>query len=329
MMHAKTILYSVSAILFCLLAMGMFYYGYKTFYIESETTEAPDYVYHFALIAEESDNDYWRLIEEGAKKAASENNIYLEYVAPQKADNDQALMLLDRMISAKVDGIITQGIEGPHFVDLVHKGIERGIPITTIDTDVTSSERKAYVGSDNFHAGKQLGEAIIKYTTDEQYVGIVTGRQDAVNQQERVDGLKEAVADYPRIKVVATEVSNITKTGAAKATYSLLKEHPEITALAGTSALDGVGMVEGLKDIAPNKDVYVAAFDILPETLELIKENKINATIAQYPEEMGYDAIGVMMDLQAKDMLENEKYTKTRIIRQEDLRNESETDTIK
>src|SRR5699024_5289557 len=115
-----------------------------------------------------------------------ENDIYLEYVAPEKADNDQALMLLDRMISAKVDGIITQGIEGQHFVDLVHKGIERGIPIMTIDTDIASSERKAYVGSDNFRAGKQLGESIINDTSGKQYVGIVTGRKDSVNQQERV-----------------------------------------------------------------------------------------------------------------------------------------------
>src|SRR5699024_5149976 len=185
------------------------------------------------------------------------------------------------------------------------------IPIMTIDTDIASSERKAYVGSDNFRAGKQLGESIINDTSGKQYVGIVTGRKDSVNQQERVEGLKEAVADHPRITVVSTEVSNITKTGAAQATYSLLKEHPEITALVGTSALDGAGIVEGLKDIAPNKDVYVATFDILPETLELINDDKIAATIAQYPEEMGYNAIGVMMDLQEKDILENEKHTET------------------
>ncbi|HLR04036.1 MAG TPA: sugar-binding protein [Virgibacillus sp.] len=327
-MHMRSILYTVSAVLFCAFALGMFYYGYKTFYIESDAEEADDYTYHFALIAEESDNDYWRLVEKGAKTAARENDIYLEYVAPEKADNDQALMLLDRMISAKVDGIITQGIEGQHFVDLVHKGIERGIPIMTIDTDIASSERKAYVGSDNFRAGKQLGESIINDTSGKQYVGIVTGRKDSVNQQERVEGLKEAVADHPRITVVSTEVSNITKTGAAQATYSLLKEHPEITALVGTSALDGAGIVEGLKDIAPNKDVYVATFDILPETLELINDDKIAATIAQYPEEMGYNAIGVMMDLQEKDILENEKHTETMIIRKEDLQNGTEKDII-
>src|SRR5699024_4574280 len=152
---------------------------------------------------------------------------------------------LARIMSAKVDDIITQGFMVKHYVELFQKGIELGIPNITIDTDIASSERKAYVGSDNFRAGKQIGESIINDTSGKQYVGIVTGRKDSVNQQERVEGLKEAVADHPRITVVSTKVSNITKTGAAQPTYSLLKEHPEITALVGTSALDGAGIVEG------------------------------------------------------------------------------------
>src|SRR5699024_8361336 len=133
--------------------------------------------------AEEADNDYWDLIQKAAQKAARENEIYVAYIAPETADNDEALTLLNRMNPAKVDRIITDGIEGQKFVDLVHKGIERGIPIITIDTDVENSERKAYVGSNNYKAGQLLGQAIIKNTKGKQYIGIVTGRNDSISQQ--------------------------------------------------------------------------------------------------------------------------------------------------
>src|SRR5699024_3211440 len=166
----------------------MLIYGYKTFYIESDTNESKDYKYHFALRAEETGNDYWRLIEKGAKKAAMENNIQLEYVAPQKADNKEMLRLLDRMILAKVEGIMIKGIEGDCVAELVNKGNEHHLPIMTIDTDVKSSERKTYIGTDNFYAGHLSAKTIIENTTGEQYVGIVTGRFDAVNQQERIAG---------------------------------------------------------------------------------------------------------------------------------------------
>lgn len=319
--NLKLLLYTLFGVLFVISFVGMVIYGYKTFVIESNNVvESKDYDYHFALIAEESENDYWRLIEKGAKRAAKENNIFLEYVAPQKVDNDKLLKLLDRMISAKVDGIIIQGVEGERFIELVHKGVEKTIPIITIDTDVKASERKLYVGTDNFYAGQLAGKAVIENTTGVQYVGIVTGRFDAINQQERIAGFKQAIEAEDRIHIVATKESNITEIGASKATYTLLKQYPDITAIVGTSALDGVGIVDGLQEIAPFKDIYITAFDVLPETLSLIRKGKIDATIAQYPEEMAYKAVMAMIDLQESETLKDKILTSTEIIEKEDLR---------
>lgn len=298
----------------------MIYFGYRTFYIEKEAIEQQEYDYHFVLISEELDNDYWRLVEQGAKKAALEHNIFLEYVGPPKADNDQLLKLLDRMISMKVDGIMTQGVEGEAFVDLVFKGVENRIPIVTIDADVKSSVRKAYVGTNNFYAGQLAGKAMIEKTDGEQYVGIITGRFDAMNQQERIAGFKDAIQAVDRIQIVGVRESNITETGAAQATYALLKEYPSITALVGMSALDGAGIVEGLHEFSSNKEVYVSAFDVLSETMNLIQNDKIETTIAQYPIEMGYEAVLTMVELQRHDVLETEVFIPTQIIDKENLK---------
>lgn len=315
----KRVLYTIAISIFLISFGAMLYYGYKTFYIKKEAILSDESTYHFALIAEETENDYWRLVERGAMEYANENDIYLEYVAPKRADNEQLLRLMDRLIAAKVDGIIIQGIEGERFVDLVHKSIERGIPVITIDTDVKSSERNAYVGTDNYYAGQLAGRTIIENTTGKQYVGIVTGRFDAINQQQRIEGLKDEIASHPRIQIVATMESNITRIGATQATYELLKEHPEINALIGTSSLDGIGMVTGLEEIAPKKEVYITAFDVLPRTLELIQRNKINATIAQYPVEMGSKSVEVMIELQEQVLLNNEIFTETRILEKDDV----------
>ncbi|RDW20718.1 sugar-binding protein [Oceanobacillus chungangensis] len=319
----KRVLYTISIAVFLTSFTAMLYYGYKTFYIQSEFAKSNNYTYHFALIAEESENEYWRLIEQGARQAAEENAIFLEYVAPKRADNEQLLRLMDRLIAAKVDGIITQGVEGERFVDLVHKAVERGIPVITIDTDVKSSERNAYVGTDNFYAGQLAGRTIIENTTGEQYVGIVTGRLDAINQQQRIEGLKQEIASHPRIEIVALMESNITRIGATQATYELLKKHPEINALVGTSSLDGIGMVKGLEEIAPNKEVYITAFDVLPRTLDLIRSNKIDATIAQYPIEMGSKSVEVMIELQEQVLLNKEVFTETRILEKDDVQQSS------
>ncbi|SFB01736.1 ribose transport system substrate-binding protein [Lentibacillus halodurans] len=319
MSNSKLLLYTLSGVVFCISLIGMVIYGYKTFFIQTEKVESADYSYHFALIAEEADNEYWRQIEKGAKEAAAKHNIYLEYLAPTRANNDKLLKLLDRMISAKVDGIIVQGVQGERFVDLVHKAVEREIPIITVDSDVPNSERKAYVGTDNFQAGKLAGKALIDNTTGEQYVGIVTGRFNAINQQQRLKGFKEAIKDTPRIHVVDIEESNITSIGAAQATYSLLKQYPLINMFLGTSALDGIGIVDGIEEIAANEDFTIIGFDLLPETIHLLQEGAMNATIAQYPNKMGKKSVNVLFELQEQDILDDKIYTDTRIIEKGDL----------
>ncbi len=313
--YRKRLIFLLATILFIVSCSVMLYFGYKTFYIEENNNNAADnYRYHFALIAEETENAYWRLIEDGAKKAAREKEIYLEYVAPKKADNDQLLVLFDRMIAAKVDGIIIQGIEGNRFVDLVHKAIERNIPVITIDTDVKSSERKAYVGTDNYYAGQLAAQTIIQHTQGEQRVGIVMGRLDAINQKERLAGFKEEIKNAPRIEIADIKESQITKIGAAQAAYEIYKQHPSITALVGMSALDGIGIVQGMQEVAPEKELYITSFDILPETVEYIKQGDIDATISQYPKQMGRTSIDTLITLQNKDLLKNEKFIDTSII---------------
>ncbi|MFD2211223.1 sugar-binding protein [Virgibacillus halophilus] len=323
---SKFTLIVIGCVIFFISLIGMIIYGYKTFAISPLDQKAEkDYSHHFALVAEENENDYWRLVKKGAEESAEKNHVNLEYVAPKKADNDELNRLLDRMIAAKMDGIIVQGIKGQRFKDLVHKSVERDIPIVTVDTDAKASERKAYVGTNNIEAGKLLGKSLLENTSGEQYVGIITGRNEAINQQERIQGFREMVKGHKRIHIIAIRESHITKNGATIASYKLLKQYPKINAFVGMSALDGPGIVEGVKEVAPFKNTYVLAFDTLPETMQLMKAGKIDATVAQYPEQMGNDAVEVLIRLQGKDLLDNLIYTKTNIITKEDVQRQDKT----
>ncbi|SFM26632.1 ribose transport system substrate-binding protein [Gracilibacillus orientalis] len=302
---------------FCL----MLYYGKETFYIDQQAATQEMYDYHFALVTEEVGNNYWHFIEKGAKQAAEEHNVYLEYVGPKVTDTDERLDTLDRMIAANVDAIITKGMSDPRFRQLVQKAKEHQIPVATIDTDNSGSGRDFYVGTDNFEAGYLAGKTMIEETEGEQKVVAIIGLKDAQNQMERLEGFEEAISQEERIELVAVAESNITELGAADATYQLLKSRSDITAIFGISALDGMGIVQAIDEFQPTTRPYVLAFDILPETLELIEDDKIQATIAQYPEEMGKMAVKEMYQLHQKDQPENIHHTKTGVIKKEDVMN--------
>jgi ribose transport system substrate-binding protein len=302
---------------FCL----MLYYGKETFYIDQQAASEQMYDYHFALVTEEVGNNYWRLIEKGAKQRAEELNIYLEYVGPKVTDTDERLDTLDRMIAANVDAIITKGMSDPRFRQLVQKAKEHNIPVATIDTDNATSGRDFYVGTDNFEAGYLAGKTLIEETEGEQKVVVIIGQKDAQNQMERLEGFEQAINQEKRIELVAVAESNITELGAADATYQLLKSRSDITAIFGITALDGMGIVQAIQEFQPTTRPYVLAFDILPETIDLIEDDKIQATIAQYPEEMGQKAVEEMYQLYQNGTPEQIHHTKTGVIKKEDIMN--------
>ena len=60
--------------------------------IESASDEAVStYQYHFVLVPEELDNEYWQLVQKGAADAAEVHRVYLEYLGPKQADLDDHL----------------------------------------------------------------------------------------------------------------------------------------------------------------------------------------------------------------------------------------------
>ncbi|GAE95150.1 sugar ABC transporter [Gracilibacillus boraciitolerans JCM 21714] len=292
----------------------MLYFGKETFYIENELAADDPYNYHFVLITEEVGNDYWRLIEKGAKEAAAEHDIYLEYIGPKVTDNEERLATFDRMITAGVDGIITKGMNDPEFAELVRKAASRNIPVATIDTDNEQSGREFYVGTDNYRAGLLAGKTLIEQTTGEQRVAVIIGLATAQNQLERLNGFEDAIAESDRIELVDVAESNITELGAAQATYQLLKKHSNITAFFGTSALDGIGIVQGIEEMRPRERPYVIAFDILPETLTEIEQGTIQATVAQYPEKMGRRSVELMLEIYNKKTVDSIHFTDTGIV---------------
>ncbi|MGE6630270.1 sugar-binding protein [Bacillus sp. NPDC077027] len=299
----------------------LFILGQDLFEIESapENAALKAYDYHFVLVPEELDNEYWRLVQKGAVDAASSYHVYLEYLGPRQADIDDHLKTIDMAIAGHVDGIMTQGLDEKRYKPLFQKAKDKGIDIVTVDTDVEGSKREVYVGTDNYYAGFIAGQALIADTKGEQYVGIVMGRRDAVHQQLRVNGFRDAIMAEKRIHIVGIEESSITKSGASGAAYQLLSEHANLNAFYGTSALDGIGIIQATQQYMTSTDSYIIAFDTLPETLQALGQGKIDAVVVQHPYQMGYQAVETLVRLQKGEKEEMLQHTGTSVIRKEDL----------
>ncbi|HEY4553557.1 MAG TPA: sugar-binding protein [Bacillaceae bacterium] len=297
------------------------YFADKMFQLSRQEVDksVPEYRHHFVLVPEEVDNDYWRLVEQGARAAARNHGVLLEYAGPKQANVEEHLKRLEISAAASVDGVMTQGLNENQFTPIINKLMEKGIPVVTVDTDAPGSNRIAYIGTDNYYSGFIAGKALLAGTAGPTYVGIITGGFQSAHQQLRVQGFKDAVAEESRIVITAVEESRITRINAAEMANKILTEHPETNAFFGTSALDGIGIAEAVLQANRALDTYIIAFDSISETVDYIQRGIIQATVIQKPYDIGYKAVETMAAIREGKKVPELNFTETKVLYREDL----------
>lgn len=274
--------------------------------------------YHFVLIVEENNHPYWNLLSKGAVDAAEEQDVLLEITGPFRSSLTEHANLLDKAITAMPDGIFVQGLDDVAETPLINKGVEKGIPIITIDTDAALSRRISYVGTDNYQSGLKLGQYVAAQTKTPQKIALISGSKGATNQRERVNGISDALKGTGH-EIIAMGFSNISRVQAGQEAEKILKQYPETTMMIGTSGLDAIGIYDAVRR-TKQEEIIIYGYDNLPETLNLVSSGKIKGTVVQEPYEMGRKAVQLMLDYKKGSAIPSTVYTDTRILTAKDVK---------
>lgn len=115
---------------------------------------------------------------------------------------------IDYFISLGVDAIVVVPVDSQAICASVKKAKDAGIPFFTIDRAPIGCEIDMTVQSDNYMAGKQSGEAMVKLLTEKygEPKGTVLELQGDLGQnvaQLRGAGFNDVIKNYPNIKVIS------------------------------------------------------------------------------------------------------------------------------
>lgn len=235
----------------------------------------------------------------GAKTAAGTLGVQYQWVVPQNTQGSTQVRILEDLIAKKVDGIAISVNEPKSVEAAIKKAVASGIKVVTFDSDSPKSGRSMYIGTINTAAGETMGQSMAKAIDGDGEVAIVTGQLGAVNLNERIAGIKSALAKYPKIRIVATEGTEDDLAKAVSTTESILRGHPALKGIFGVSQVGGpaVSKVMATKEFANKKGaVKVFAFDDLPDTVKGVKEGYIQGIMVQRPVTMGKLAVEHLVD---------------------------------
>lgn len=195
-----------------------------------------------AVILPHFDDGYWMLIEEGieqsGEKLKKSCGMDIKILKPQLNYNiPQMVELLKQQIAAKVDVLVVQGNEDEEYIDTLKEAWSEGIQIICVDTDIKSFPEHLYIGTDNYEAGKMLGEELINVTDGEANVALISGEPGFSNLEERLEGLQDAIKDYPKIHLGDVQYDNYDGLTVMKMYYQNTEGADTIVFLEGTGGV--------------------------------------------------------------------------------------------
>ncbi len=230
----------------------------------------------------------------GAKAAAEALGVNYQWVVPQNTQGATQVKIMEDLIARHVDGIAISVNEPKSVEGVIKQAMDAGIKVVTFDSDSANSGRSLYIGTINKQAGVTMGNSMAERLGGKGKVAIITGQLGASNLNERIDGVKEALAAYPDIEIVAIEGTEDDLAKAVSVTEAILRGNPDLAGIFGMSQVGGPAVAKVLaeQEFADRKGkVAVFAFDDLPDTIQGVKDGYIDGIMVQRPVTMGKLAV--------------------------------------
>ncbi|MCX6080577.1 MAG: sugar ABC transporter substrate-binding protein [Chloroflexi bacterium] len=240
-------------------------------------------------------NEFAPQIKAGVEKAAADLGVDAVMVGPVGAKAEDQISELESLIEKGVDGIAISSVSTDALAPIIDKALAAGIPVVTYNTDNPGSKRLAFVGQDLVNSGRISGDLMAKALGEKGKVIITTLDASAQWSLDREKGAREALAKYPGISVVTTVNTGTEPQGIYSAIENAMLANQDVTGILSMECCSVGPAAEFVKRNNMKDKVKVVGFDLLPGTLQLVKEGIIYATIDQDPKKQGFEAVNLVL----------------------------------
>jgi ribose transport system substrate-binding protein len=233
--------------------------------------------------------DFWTIARKGVDKAAAEMpDVTIEFRLGDGTAAEQK-RIVDDLLAKGITGIAISPVDPANQVAMLNDVAQKAV-VFTQDSDAPDSKRECYVGTDNVAAGRQAGALIKEALPQGGKTALFVGKLDARNAQERLQGIKEAIAGT-KIEILDIRTDDTDQVRAKANVAEMLVSHPDVAGLVGLWSYNGPAILNAVKDAGKTGQVKIITFDEDDETLTGVKSGAIIGTVVQQPFEFGYQSM--------------------------------------
>ncbi|WP_438011950.1 substrate-binding domain-containing protein [Sorangium sp. So ce321] len=242
---------------------------------------------------------FWNNIRDGALVAGRGHGIHVDVRNAPAGSAVEQRGLIEEGIDRRVHGIAVAPLDPEVLEPAIRRAVEAGIPVVTIDTPpVEGSRAQAYVGTDNVAAGRLAAEMMARLLPGGGKVGALTFWLSANNSRERIEAFRATVSGARLDLQPPAEDRFDIELGMRIAREAV--QAGGIAGALGVCAENGLSWGTAARALGRAGELKIVAFDLLTETLAMLREGTIHAALVQREHEMGYRAVRLLHDMLSK-----------------------------
>ena len=244
-------------------------------------------------------NPFFVTLTEGARKAATENNVELVVV---DAGDDAAKQTSDieDLVSRNVGVLIVNPVDSDAVAPAVKSAMSQGIKVIAVDRGVNGVDVDCQIASDNVAGARMATEYLMELVGEGAKVAELQGVPGASATIDRGAGFHQ-VADQS-LQVAASQTANFNRAEGMTVMENILQSDGTIKGVFAHNDEMALGAVEAVA--ASGKDIKIVGFDATDDAQKAVKDGKMAATVAQKPDKMGETAIGSAVKIMAGETVE-------------------------
>src|SRR6266446_1682568 len=258
------------------------------------TVQAQKKSYTVGLVAKSQGNPVFQAARVGANDAARDLGkklgieIKIDWRTPNEEDAQKQAEAVEQLVLAGADGVAVSCSDANKLTDAINSAVKNGVPVATFDSDAPASKRFVTFGIDDVNCGEQVMTELAKIMGGKGTIAILAGNQNAPNLQKRVQGVKNAAAKYPGIKIRDTYYHKETPQDAAAKVEQVMQANPDIN---GWAMIGGWPLFTANALKWPPGTVRCVAVDALPPELAYLRSGHVQLLLAQQCYEWGYRSV--------------------------------------
>jgi ribose transport system substrate-binding protein len=234
-------------------------------------------------------DQYWILVQAGAKAAAAENGVDLTFIAPNsESDVAKQVENIETLVAAGVDVLCVAPSNDETVLPALQDAVDAGIKVIAVDTNSSLPDKLSFIGTGNesaaregaLWAGEQVGEGATAI--------ILRGRLGDRTHDDREAGLRAGLEEMG-VEILTVEAADSTEEKGLSVAENQINrfraEGRDVNLIITTADSMAVGAYNAVK--SAGTDTFVYGFDGTIPVCELIQTGEILGSTAQSPYEMG------------------------------------------